>query len=128
MIQDKVRYQQFIDYSNLMFGTIHPTDSDGEIEYHDKAWIFFEIKHGNKDIPFGQRLALERKIDDITRSGKKAVLFVAEHFISNPGIDIDAAACKVRSFYYKNKWYNGDGNDLKTYVVRFIDMVDSVFT
>ena len=45
MIQHRERLNQFIDYSGLMFGSIHPTDTDGEIEYHNKAWVFFEIKH-----------------------------------------------------------------------------------
>lgn len=126
MIQNRDRLNQFIDYSGLMFGSIHPTDNDGEIEYHDKAWIFFEIKYRHKDIPYGQRIALERKTDDIERGGKSAVLFVAEHYVDDVKQDIDAATCKVRAMYFKGRWHNGDGSDLKSYVNRFIGWIDGI--
>lgn len=126
MIQNKSRYNQFVDYSGLIFGTIHPTDTDGEIEYKNKAWIFFEIKYRNKDVPYGQKIAFERKINDLTKGGKNAVYFVAEHYVDDVDIDVNAASCKVRSFYYKQHWYKGDGSDLKSYVCRFIGMIDGL--
>lgn len=125
MIENRKRFNQFIDYSGLMFGSIHPTDSDGEIEYHDKAWIFFEIKYREKYLPYGQQLALERKVNDIQKSGKETVLFVAQHDVENPEIDVDAAACIVRRIFYKGNWFDGDGATLKAYVLRFIRFVDS---
>ena len=126
MIHNRSRLNQFVDYSGLTFGTIHPTDCDGEIEYHDKAWIFFEIKYKGKNVPFGQELALKRKVDDIARGGKEAVFFVAEHYIADVSQDVDAAKCKVRYLYYKNQTYKGDGSDLKAYINRFIGMVDGI--
>jgi len=126
MIYNRERLNQFVDYSNLTIGSIHPTDSDGEIEYKDKAWIFFEIKYRSKELPFGQSLALKRKIDDISKAGKPAVLFVAEHYVDDVRQDIDAAECIVRNFYYQGKWYQGDGSDLKAYTNRFVGMVDGI--
>ena len=126
MIQSKARLNQFIDYSGLMFGSIHSTDTDGEIEYHDKAWVFFEIKYRDKAVPYGQRLAFERKTNDIARGGKEAVFFVADHYVDDVDKDVDAAACKVRSFYFHDKWHIGDGSDLKSYVNRFIGWIDGI--
>ena len=126
MIYNRERLNQFVDYSNLTIGSIHPTDSDGEIEYKDKAWIFFEIKYRSKELTWGQSLAFRRKVDDITKSGKPAVLFVAEHYVDDVSQDIDAAECIVRSFYYQGKWYQGDGSDLKAYTNRFVGMVDGI--
>ena len=126
MIQNRARLNQFIDYSGLTLGNIHPTDSDGEIEYKNKAWVFFEIKYRDKNVPYGQRLAFERKIDDISKGGKEAVFFVAEHYVDDVNEDVDAAACKVRSFYFRNNWHTGDGSDLKAYVNRFVGWIDGI--
>ena len=126
MIQSMKRFNQFIDFSGITVGTIRPTDSDGEIEYHDKAWIFFEIKYNGKLIPYGQRVALERKINDLQRGGKEAVLFIADHDIEDAEIDVDAAACHVRCYYYRGTWYNGDERNLKEFVDAFIKSVDSM--
>lgn len=122
--QARDRAKQLVSFENMQIGSITPTDSDGEIEYHNKAWIFFEIKFKYKDVPLGQKIALERKIDDITKSGKEAVLFLADHFVGDASQDIDAASCVVRTIYYKGKWWKSDGSDLKSYVNRFIGMVD----
>jgi len=126
MIQSWDRLNQRIDYSGLTFGSIHPTDTDGEIEYHNKAWVFFEIKYNGKEVPYGQLLALERKVNDIARGGKEAVFFIADHFVSDVSKVVDASRCLVRKFYYKGKEYDGDGSDLKAYINRFIGMVDGL--
>lgn len=118
------RARQLIDFCNLRVGSIMPTDSDGEIEYRDKAWIFFEIKYKDAQLSEGQRIAFERKIKDINRGGKQAVLFVAQHSVDNALENVDAAACVVRQIYYKGKWHEGDGSTLKEYVLRFVDYVD----
>lgn len=127
MIQYRRRAKQIIDFHGLrLLGNITPTDSDGEIEYKNKAWVFIEIKQRGKKIPYGQKLALERKTDDIARGGKEAVLFVAEHDVWNVEMDVDAAACMVRSFYFRSSWHKGDGSDLKAYVNRFVGWLDGI--
>ena len=124
-IQYKDRARQLIDYHNMRLPyNITPTDSDGEIEFRDKAWIFFEIKQEGKGLPEGQSLAFQRKINDIERGGKEAVLFVAEHDVIDPEIDIDAAACHVRTFFYKGEWHDGNGWNLKEYVSSFLKHIE----
>lgn len=126
VIQFKDRARQLIDFRNLRIGKITPTDTDGEIEYHDKAWVFIEIKYKNAVVPAGQKLAFERKVNDVVRGGKKAVLFVASHYVDNPLEDIIAGDCIVREFYYCKRWWPADGSDLKSYVNRFVGMVDGL--
>ena len=125
-IQNRQRARQIIDFKNIRIGAKGmPTDCDGLIEYHDKAYVLFEVKHGKKDVPFGQRLALERMCDDFAKIRKPAVLIVAEHEVDDPDDDIDAAACIVRSFYFRRRWYlPSERITLKDKIDSFIKFVD----
>jgi len=94
--------RQIRDFSGLVIGTITPTDLDGLIEYKNRAFIFIETKHVGAEMPFGQKLALERLCDATTKSGKQSVLFVTNHDCDG---DIDFANTRVVKFYYRSKWY-----------------------
>ena len=124
IIQNRRRARQLIDFSNLKYGNIYPTDIDGLIEYKNKAIALFEIKHGDTEIPEGQRLAFRRMIDDSRAAGKQAVLFICEHYVDDCNEDIDAAETIVRKFYYNGEWYDGQGFTLKEKMSSFIDYVD----
>ena len=90
------------DYSALRYGKITPTDIDGLLDFKNKVWVIFELKHGNAPLPFGQRLAIERLVDDLS-SVKPSIGFVASHNHQSSE-DIDASNSIVTSFRYKNKW------------------------
>lgn len=93
--------RQLIDFKGLdIDGKIYPTDIDGLIEYKDSEYIIFEIKHGDAEVPFGQRLALQRMVDDFTKIGKQAVVFICEHSVRDANKPVVAAWCKVREIYY----------------------------
>ncbi|MBR1526310.1 MAG: hypothetical protein IJ640_06585 [Prevotella sp.] len=99
--------RQLIDFQGLdIDGYIYPTDIDGLIEYKDSEYIIFEIKHGDAEVPFGQRLALQRMVDDFTKIGKQAVVFICEHSVRDANKPVIAAWCKVREVYYggEGKW------------------------
>ena len=67
------RMKQLIDFKGLELDNgIYPTDIDGLIEYHDSEYIILEVKHNKAKVPWGQRLALQRMVDDFTKAGKKA--------------------------------------------------------
>lgn len=98
---------QVIDFQGLdIDGNIYPTDIDGLIEYKNSEYIIFEIKHETAEVPYGQRLALQRMVDDFTRAGKQAIVFVCEHPVRNTNRPVVAAWCKVREIYYggEGKW------------------------
>lgn len=112
-ITNPIRAKQLIDFKGLAVdGYIFPTDIDGLIEYKDSEYILFEVKHGNAEVPFGQRLALRRMVDDFTKVGKQAVVFVCEHTVHNAGKPVELAWCKVREIYYgkEKEWRCPIGN------------------
>lgn len=93
--------KQLIDFKGLeLDGGIYPTDIDGIIEYRDSEYIILEVKHHKAKVPWGQRLCLQRMVDDFTKTGKKAVAIVCEHEVDNPDIPVVAALCNVRELYY----------------------------
>lgn len=124
-IQFRERAKQIIDFSGLRYGLITPTDIDGVIEYHDKAYIFLEFKLFDREMPDGQRLALERICDGLEKSGKECAVFLCIHNVSDCNKDISAANSIVRSVYWRGKWIR-----LKNYITvkeqvdKYIEWVD----
>lgn len=99
--------KQLIDFQGLdLDGGIYPTDIDALIEYHDIEYILLEVKFEKAKVPYGQRLALQRMVDDFTKVGKRAIALVAEHYDQDPRKPVIAANCKVRELYYGEecKW------------------------
>lgn len=100
-INNPHRMKQLIDFKGLeVDGYIYPTDIDGLIEYKDSEYIIFEVKYGNAEVPFGQKLALQRMVDDFTKVGKQAVAFICEHTVRDANTPVVAAWCRVREIYY----------------------------
>ena len=93
--------RQLIDFQGLgLDGGIYPTDLDALIEYHDEEYILVEVKYKQKPVPYSQRLAIQRMVDDFTKAGKRAIALVAEHYDSDPRKPVIAANCRVRELYY----------------------------
>lgn len=103
VIKNVARKQQINDFSGLLFGKITPTDLDGVIEYHDRAYVFFEIKYCDTELLYGQRLCLERLVCDASKTGKHAVALVLEHNIHDTSQSVPAAECDVREIFYKSE-------------------------
>jgi hypothetical protein len=104
-IRNRKGFQQKIIFKGFSLDNgILPTDIDGVVEYHDKLWVFFEIKHKKAECTVGQRLFLERTADALDSiEGKRAVAYIAEH--ETPfGKDIDAASCMVRELRVGGIW------------------------
>ena len=106
-IINPVRMKQLVDFQGLdVDGYIYPTDIDGLIEYKDSEYIIFEVKLSGAEVPMGQRLALQRMVDDFTKVGKQAVALICEHTVWDSDKPVVAAWCKVREIYYgeEKKW------------------------
>ena len=115
-IYDRDRAAQIRDFSGLRWGNITPTDIDGLIEYHNTCYILMEAKYNGADIPFGQKLALTRMIDDWQ---KPAILFLCSH--DTPiGTDIDMATTMVSEFYFNGEWKTVKERPLKYMIDLFI--------
>ena len=97
--------KQLIDFKGL--------EVDGLIEYKDSEYILFEVKYGSAEVPLGQKLAIQRMVDDFTKVGKQAVAFVCEHTVRDANKPVVAAWCKVREIYYgKEKQWRAPDNEI----------------
>ena len=93
-IRFPARMKQLVSFTGMTIenkGNCYPTDIDGLIEYHDKGYVFFEVKHRNAAMPYGQRLALQRMVEDASRIGKTSIAIVCEHTVDNPLIPVTVA-------------------------------------
>ena len=103
VIENTKRAQQINDFSGLRYGHITPTDIDGLIEYKDKGYVILEVKYNGKELPYGQRLAIERITKDVAYSGKAALALIADHYVADTDSSVDVASCNVREIYYSRE-------------------------
>lgn len=120
-LQNEERAKQIIEFAGMKYGNCTPTDVDGLIEKNNKAFVLFEIKHNNADVPHGQKLALTRLVDSIDSIEKKeAVLFIGRHEIDDVNKNVVAADTEVTDVYFKGRWYQRSGKTLKEMVDNFM--------
>ena len=103
-IHNRERGRQIIDYSGVRYGLITPTDIDGFFEYHNDAFVFYEMKYGDAMLPRGQCIALMRLVNACWNAGMKAVLIIGQHDVTNADDDIRADAVPVRGIYLGPKY------------------------
>ena len=99
--------RQLLRFDNLYFGdNVTPMDVDGLIEWHDKKRVLIEIKRKGVKMLIGEKLALERMVDDFQKVGKDSVVLVAEHMVFDSKEDVDVAECVVREVYFgkEGRW------------------------
>lgn len=120
------RMHQPVDFSGLQWGSIAPIDIDGLVEYKDKAYAIIELKHRDAELPTGQRIALERMVDDFQGRGKLAAAFLCEHYVDNPNEDIIAEDSIVRSCYYLGRWRDDGIKTLGERLGKFMTFAESL--
>jgi len=98
----KARAKQPRDFTGLRYGNITPTDVDALIEYKDKCYIFIEAKTTGVNMPFGQKMALERLCDDLSKV-KPTLLIVINHN-TPPDKEINFANSVVERYRHNNVW------------------------
>jgi len=113
IIQNRERARQIIDFSGIRYGNITPTDIDGFFERANEAFVFYELKFREAEMPKGQEVALKRLVDATTKANKKAVLFLCRHEVEDATKDVNAATAIVEKVYFNGEWYNGNGRTLK---------------
>ena len=97
--QSTKRGRQLLLFDGFQYGSITPTDIDGAIDYHGSVWVLFEAKMVGKDVPRGQRVALERLIQGFRRAHTHGIAMIVEHDITDCGRDIYVRECAVREIY-----------------------------
>jgi len=103
VIQNRIRAKQIRDYSGIRIKNITPTDIDGFIDYKNKKFVFIETKVEGMELPFGQRLALERLCDATTKAGIDSIVFIVEHNTDHYE-DIEMAETKLVEYRRKGEW------------------------
>lgn len=99
--------RQLLRFDNLYYdGNITPMDIDGLIEYHDQKRVLLEIKRKGVKVLYGERMALERMVNDFNKAGKESIAIVADHTVFDTHEDVDVADCIVREIYYgkERRW------------------------
>ena len=95
--------KQIVSFEGLVYGNKSPTDIDGVFEYDNKAWIVYEVKRKGVQIRYGQKLALERMINDLSATGKYCIAVIAEHEVYDKSKPIPLLNCRVREYKLNNK-------------------------
>lgn len=103
-IQNRERARQIRDFRGLQFGTITPTDIDGLLDFRNRLFVYLEAKLSGTELPFGQKLALERQCDNQVKAGVPAAVLILEHDTESTE-DIDFAVCSVREYRWKGAWH-----------------------
>lgn len=103
VIHNPDRRRQLISFHGLRWGRITPTDLDLSVDFQGRQFVFAEIKMIGQRVGTGQGLNLSRIVDCLELAGRQAVLFVAEHDVTDPAVDVDAAACVVRCRYTRGR-------------------------
>jgi hypothetical protein len=98
------RYRQVIDYSQLLYGKVTPSDIDGIIDFAGKLFVIIELKFSGAPFLYGQRLCLERVCDGLQNQKSDAVLFVATHSVPVED-EVDASVCLVSEYRWHGKWH-----------------------
>ncbi|MBF2051937.1 MAG: hypothetical protein IGS03_00560 [Candidatus Sericytochromatia bacterium] len=120
VIRNRDYIRQIKDFSGLRMGKMMPTDIDGLIEYKNKAFVLFELKHGQGSVRGGQRLALERLTDALGQV-RPSVCFVCNHSSTE---DIDVARVTVCEFRFQGRWWPAQRVQLAKYIQRFLRSVN----
>jgi len=103
-IRNRKRFKQVVNFKELTYGKISPTDIDGFIDFQDKLFIIIELKLVGIGLETGQRLAFERLNDNLEKAGKHSVVLIAEHNVTNCDDDIDVYKCEVVMYRLHKTW------------------------
>ena len=99
LIRNVNQVTQALDFKNVEFGKIHPSDIDSVIEIDNKYLILIEVKKQGNEIPIGQRLLLERLAD---RWGKYSIVLKLDHNTNENPIPLES--CILKKYYLDKEW------------------------
>jgi hypothetical protein len=102
LIHNTNKVKQSIDFTNIEWGNIHPSDIDAVLEFNNEVLILIEVKQKGKEIPTGQKLMLER-ISDSWHT-KKSIVLLVWHDFNNENMDIPLNKCIIEKVYFESKW------------------------
>ena len=103
LLKYRKRFNQPIVFNGLQDGVISPTDIDFVFEVDNKFLLIGECKVEGKDLTIGQKLVLQRLVDNWTAAGKLAIAYYVTHNF-HPDDDVVLSECNVHSVYTSGQW------------------------
>jgi hypothetical protein len=98
------KFNQSVLFDDIGTGQFRPTDYDAVLEVDNKYWFAFEVKEGDKKMPWGQSLSYTRTADKWAKCGCVGMVFVVSHNISDSSQPILLKDCLVKRVYMDNLW------------------------
>ena len=95
--------KQLLCFDGLAYGNVTPMDIDGLIEWHDQKRVLIEIKRKGVYVLTGERLALERMVNDFQEAGKESLAIIADHTVFDTKKDVMVEDCLVREIYHSRE-------------------------
>ena len=102
--RNKATGRELLLFKNMLWGRITPTDIDCFIDFRGRLFVFIEVKHGEAELPVGQRLALERLCDSCQLAGVVSVVLVAYSATHSVPSDILVGCLPVRLVRHNGCW------------------------
>ena len=121
MIKNPKHIKQIQDFTGIeRTRSIRPTDIDGLIDYAGHSFIYMEGKYNNKELPKGQKIALQNVVNSHNMAGHTAAAIIYNHNEKAPQ-PVIVAQCLVTKIYYKGKWTEAENIT----VLQFIEKWES---
>ena len=96
--------KQLLCFDGISYGgNVTPMDIDGFIEWHDQKRVLLEIKLNGVKVLGGERLALERMVNDFSSIGKESLAIIADHKVFDTNQDVIVRDCIVREIYHSRE-------------------------
>ena len=93
VIRNVDEFRRILNFQGLRFGNITPTDIDIFLEFGNTTFVIVEVKWIGAEIPFGQKLALER-LAMATSITIPTLLVIARHDCSGDGA-VEIGECNI---------------------------------
>lgn len=117
VIKNRQFANQVKDFSGLLYRKITPTDIDGLMDFGNKVFVLIELKYGDCEVKTGQKLAIERVVDNLQELGKPTIAIIARH---NSEGDIDVANCSVDQIRFEKRWIPQRNPRVKLVIDKFL--------
>lgn len=102
------RFRQPLLFEGMTIDKMYPTDIDAMTEYHDRLFIFMEVKYGDTPISYGQTTALERTANALQETDRDALVFICRHNVVDRTKPVMLKNTIVTDVYFKRNWYTPD--------------------
>ena len=102
------RFKQPLLFEGMNIGKMYPTDIDAMTEYHDRLFIFIEVKYENTPTNYGQLTALKRMANALQETGRDAFVFICRHNVQDRSNPVMLKDTVVTDAYFKGIWYDPD--------------------